>query len=521
MSQKLLNYIGNLESPNGVYDVLVGGQRKELRGMTLNEVQAFQKTMIKGGHESTAVGRYQIIESTLAWVIANEKEISGDDLFTDRVQDLAGNRLLEMRGLKKYEAGKMDLETFSINLAKEWASLPVPVDMINGKGVALKAGDSYHKGVGSNSAHGSIPDMQTAIGQPVPKSTKKPALGDTTRTREQPAIVDSAGPESDDALYDNKAIYPLTPSFKKYLQREENAPLLARMERELPPTNVRYKDTNGTDKVGFGHKLTRAEQSNGYIDNWRIADATSANLMELFQNDQTKAWDIIEATMSKEYGADIVTMDARRREMLLDVQFSQQDGVADKDLAPYVRAVVRGDFETASAAKNERYQQDKQGNKTVDQERINASEAQFFGTEAAKGNYIETSGQDEAKAAAENIRKIRYDKARRTHNEASQTPVSPESVVGSAEGQIAKQQAQQGSGVPPATPNTTPGYAAGDAAAPAATPLVEMPAPDIDLGGMLSTQYQSPTGEKGMLSTLDDLPAPITPGVPDYIAPNG
>ena len=71
MSQKLLNYIGNLESPNGVYDVLVGGKRKDLSGMTIGEVMKFQSTMRKNGHETTAVGRYQILKGTLDWVVKN------------------------------------------------------------------------------------------------------------------------------------------------------------------------------------------------------------------------------------------------------------------------------------------------------------------------------------------------------------------------------------------------------------------------------------------------------------------
>jgi muramidase (phage lysozyme) len=502
MSQKLLNYIGNLESPNGVYDVLVGGKRKDLRGMTINEVMAFQKTMKKSGHESTAVGRYQIIADTLGWVVKNSKNISGDDLFTDRVQDLAGMRLLERRGLSKYESGSMDYNTFAVNLAKEWASLPVPVDMVNGKGVKLKIGDSYHKGVGSNKAHGSPLLMANAI-KPLSPDNGADLVG-TTRTRPLPATVDTAGPASDDPLYKNKALYPLTPSFQRYLINEENPPLASAMERGIPLANVRYKDSNGTDKVGFGHKLTRAEQSNGYIDNWRIADATKENIIELFQNDQTKSWDIIKEVMKKEYGADIVKMDARRREMLLDVQFSQADGVKDEDLGPYVRAIVRGDFEAAHEAKDARYKTDPQGKKHIDVERVNASEAQFFGTEAARGNYIEESGQKEARAAAENIRKGRYEQGRQVYNAQSDTPVSPESVVDSKEGAAIREQVAQGPATTPATPNVAPGYAAGDAAAPAATPLVATPAPDIDLGGMLSKEYQSPTGQKGMLSTLPE-----------------
>ncbi len=517
MSQKLLNYIASLESPNGVYDVLVGGKRKDLRGMTINEVMKFQSTMRKNGHESTAVGRYQIVADTLDWVVKNSKNISGDDLFTDRMQDMAATRLLERRGLSKYESGKMDYNTFAINLAKEWASLPVPKDMVNGKGVKLKAGDSYHKGVGSNKAHGSPTEMSNAIRTSAPDSGNK-ELGGTTRTRPLPPTVHTEGPASDDPIYDNKADYPITSSFRQYLMREENPELHASLQRGLAPSNVRYKDSNGTDKVGFGHKMTRNESANGYIDNWRVADATLENIQELFTNDLTKNWDIIAEEAEKSYGADIDTMDARRREMLMDVQFSQASGIKDKDMGPYVRAVIRGDFETAYENKGQRYKEDAYGKKTEDKERIRASEAQFFGNEAAKGNYMETEGQIEATEAAETIRKFRFEDARKQGNSMSERQTPSESFMNSPERAAALEVSQQENTPPPMQPNTSSGYAAGSPAAPAATPLVATPAPDIDLGGMLSKEYQSPTGEKGMLSTL---PAPIAQGVPDYVAPNG
>ena len=61
----LLDIIGRGES-GGNYNVLVGGKQANLTGMTIAEVQKLQSTMLKSGHASTAVGKYQITKDTLA-----------------------------------------------------------------------------------------------------------------------------------------------------------------------------------------------------------------------------------------------------------------------------------------------------------------------------------------------------------------------------------------------------------------------------------------------------------------------
>jgi hypothetical protein len=137
-----------------------------------------------------------------------------------------------------------------------------------------------------------------------------------------------------------------------------------------------------------------------------------------------------------------------------------------------------------------------------------------MGPVAQRGDYATPEGQKEILEAHDTRKTIQYDEERR----AIDPEATPQTVRDSEEGQRIAQQAQQDNTPPPMQPNAAPGFAAGDAAAPAATPLVDVPAPDIDLGGMLSKEYKSPTGAKGMLSTL---PAPIAQGVPDYVANNG
>ena len=110
------------------YDVTLGYGRyvddksKPLTSMTIGEVKKLQKKMIKNGASSTAVGKYQFINSTLKELQAKNK-LSDDTVFTKEVQDKFAKDLLEKRGLSKFKKGKISQATFQRNLSKEWASI--------------------------------------------------------------------------------------------------------------------------------------------------------------------------------------------------------------------------------------------------------------------------------------------------------------------------------------------------------------------------------------------------------------
>lgn len=137
----LLDFIGAKES-RGNYNITVGGKTEpNLTSMTIAEVLEYQSGMLKRGHESTAVGKYQIIKATLQDLI-KMGYASTSDKFTPEVQDRLAVGLLKRRGLDNYLAGKISKEQFADNLSKEWASLP------------YKTGASYYAGVGSNKSAG-------------------------------------------------------------------------------------------------------------------------------------------------------------------------------------------------------------------------------------------------------------------------------------------------------------------------------------------------------------------------------
>ena len=136
-TSKLLDFIGQIEA-RGQYDMLVGNKTKsDLTSMTVADVIKFQSTMKGSGKESTAVGKYQIIKSTMEGLVASGA-IRAGDIFNSATQDRAAMALLKQRGSDAFQSGKLSIEQFADSLAKEWASLP----MANGQ--------SYYAGVGSN-----------------------------------------------------------------------------------------------------------------------------------------------------------------------------------------------------------------------------------------------------------------------------------------------------------------------------------------------------------------------------------
>lgn len=106
-----------------------------LTGMTLDQIDKLQTRMLKDPDNkrlnSSAIGRYQVIRTTLR---AIRKQLPdrypGTRLFDADCQDEIACYLLGQRGIDKWLAGRLSLDTLIRNLAQEWASIPKP----DGKG---------------------------------------------------------------------------------------------------------------------------------------------------------------------------------------------------------------------------------------------------------------------------------------------------------------------------------------------------------------------------------------------------
>lgn len=142
----LLDFIGSIEAPKG-YGTIYGNNQgklpKPLTDMTLDEVQAAQRRWSKN-YGSSASGRYQFMRATLAGLMA-ELGLRGSQHFNAELQDALGYHLLKRRGFNKFIAGQMTLKAFGLELAKEWASLPV-LETVKGAHRTVERGETYYAG---------------------------------------------------------------------------------------------------------------------------------------------------------------------------------------------------------------------------------------------------------------------------------------------------------------------------------------------------------------------------------------
>jgi len=193
----LLDFIASKEAPRG-YDTVYGNRMdrmpKPLTSMTMKEVLDHGKWRTKT-FGSSACGRYQFMDATLR-DLATELNLKAEDRFTPDYQDRLGFHLLRRRGYDKWIKGTLSDAEFMLNLAKEWASFPVPYT-VKGGSRTVSRGQSYYAGDGLNKALVSADDVEQALvvaraqhsAQPIVVATPEPPLD----TREVPDDLIPAG----------------------------------------------------------------------------------------------------------------------------------------------------------------------------------------------------------------------------------------------------------------------------------------------------------------------------------------
>lgn len=123
------------------YGAYTGGN-KNLVSMTLAQIDALQTKMLPNKLNSTALGRYQIIRTTLR-TIKKTLKLGNNELFNEEMQDRLACFLLGQRGIDKWLGGSLKEDTLISNLAHEWASLPMPDG--NSAYGTVKKGDKHVK----------------------------------------------------------------------------------------------------------------------------------------------------------------------------------------------------------------------------------------------------------------------------------------------------------------------------------------------------------------------------------------
>ena len=136
---KILDLIGRAES-GGNYNILVGGKTNaDLTNMTIAQVLEYQNSMIQQGHESTAVGKYQIVQGTLRGLL-KQGVVSPNETFSPSTQDKLAVALLNELGWSKFQSGNMSADQMADAIAQVWAGFPTA------------SGRSFYQGIGSNKA---------------------------------------------------------------------------------------------------------------------------------------------------------------------------------------------------------------------------------------------------------------------------------------------------------------------------------------------------------------------------------
>lgn len=157
--QPLLQLIASAES-DGNYNAYYGNAANteiNFTTMTIQQVLDWQHMHIQKGNSSSAVGKYQIINTTLANLVRS-LSIPLDQQFDAQTQDRLAIALIERRGARAYVNNEISKEAFAANLAKEWAALP--------KTQGNNPEASYYSGDGLNSSRVRVHELLGAI-QPI------------------------------------------------------------------------------------------------------------------------------------------------------------------------------------------------------------------------------------------------------------------------------------------------------------------------------------------------------------------
>ncbi|MDN5274813.1 MAG: hypothetical protein JWP06_714 [Candidatus Saccharibacteria bacterium] len=153
---QLLHLIASVES-KGNYNAYfghAGNSSIDFTAMSIADVMKWQSDYVHQGSPSSAVGRYQIMDTTLSGLV---KELGVDTHrpFDQATQDRMAVTLIERRGAVSYVNGELTREQFAANLAKEWAALP--------RVVGENPDDSYYASDGLNKSLVGVDEVLKAI----------------------------------------------------------------------------------------------------------------------------------------------------------------------------------------------------------------------------------------------------------------------------------------------------------------------------------------------------------------------
>ena len=154
--RSLLDTVGQGES-SGNYNAYYGhsnNQDPRFTDMTIAQVLQWQDEYVRQGSPSSAVGRYQIMRSTLTGLV-QRLNLDTASLYDEAMQDRLAIALFERRGALDFVSDKLSRQQFAANIAMEWAALP--------RAVGQNPQDSYYAGDGLNESRVSLDEVLKSI----------------------------------------------------------------------------------------------------------------------------------------------------------------------------------------------------------------------------------------------------------------------------------------------------------------------------------------------------------------------
>ena len=128
-----------------------GSTKANLSEMTINQVLARNKKPFGDPDRMNAVGKYQIIASTMKGLVS-KMGLTGEEKLTPEMQDRLFMALMPNATTDYVFGRSADRNAAITGLAKEYASIGVPVDM-KGYVQNVRAGQSFYQGYGGNKAN--------------------------------------------------------------------------------------------------------------------------------------------------------------------------------------------------------------------------------------------------------------------------------------------------------------------------------------------------------------------------------
>lgn len=167
---------GGKISGSGVSSSVIG---QNLTDMTVGEILSKAPNPNDSAEERKqkgaifAAGRYQIIPKTLQGLV-DQGAVTKDEKFTPEVQDRLALKLVEQSGATK-SINEGDLEKAQYQLAKVWASLPVPAGMMLKSGQVSTGVESFYGGANKAKEGLTLASLQPATPSMTVAAAKPPA----------------------------------------------------------------------------------------------------------------------------------------------------------------------------------------------------------------------------------------------------------------------------------------------------------------------------------------------------------